>query len=480
MNHDPVTIERRMFLGAMLAGTGQLAIGTPPDVRWREQIKPNIVFVFADQWRAQATGYGGDPNVKTPHLDQLASESVNFTHAVSGCPVCSPYRASLMTGQYWLTHGVFLNDVPLPNDAVTVAKVLRDAGYDTGYIGKWHLDGRGRQSFTPQERRQGFDFWKTLECSHDYNASPYFDNEPVAKCWEGYDAFAQTREAQQYIEQHPSGRPFALFLSWGPPHNPYETAPKEYLDRIREEDIVLRPNVPEECAASARKDLRGYYAHGMALDDCVGRLLEGLEASGLSENTIFVFTSDHGDMLYSQGMQRKQKPYDESIRVPFLLRYPKKLRRRQVDWLINAPDIMPTLLGLCGIKSPGCVEGHDFSRALLDGGEDSIDAALLECITPFGEWTRQNGGRECRGIRTHRHTYVRDLNGPWLLFDNDKDPYQRTNLCGQTEHRDVQERLEKLLARMLRDRNDSFERGEVYIKKFGYEVDATGTVPVRP
>src|SRR5690349_16380150 len=122
--------------------------------------RPNVVFVLADQWRAQATGYAGDPNVKTPNLDRLEAVSVNFTHAVSGTPVCSPCRASLITGQRPTTHGVFLNDAHLADDAVTLAKVMASAGYDTAMIGKWHLNGRGRLSFIPPENRQGFAYWK--------------------------------------------------------------------------------------------------------------------------------------------------------------------------------------------------------------------------------------------------------------------------------------------------------------------------------
>ncbi len=134
--------------------------------------KPNIVFIIADQWRAQAFGHAGDPNARTPNLDALAATSANFVHAVSTVPVCSPTRASLLTGQRALTHGVFMNDVPLAPDAVTIAKVLRDAGYDTGAIGKWHIDGSGsRSAFIPKERRQGFDYRRVLDCAHDYNHS---------------------------------------------------------------------------------------------------------------------------------------------------------------------------------------------------------------------------------------------------------------------------------------------------------------------
>ncbi|NOY57645.1 MAG: sulfatase-like hydrolase/transferase, partial [Calditrichaeota bacterium] len=155
-------------MSGLAAGSAALAL-TGSAFMAKKKPRPNIVYVFPDQWRAQATGYNGDPNAKTPHLDALAMESCNFTDAVSGCPVCSPYRASLLTGQYPLTHGVFLNDVQLNDDAVTIAKVLGKAGYQTGYIGKWHLHDHGRSAFIPRKSRQGFEFWQTMECTHNYN-----------------------------------------------------------------------------------------------------------------------------------------------------------------------------------------------------------------------------------------------------------------------------------------------------------------------
>lgn len=139
-----------------------------------------------------------------------------------------------MTGQRALTHGVFLNDVALSPAAVTIAKVLAEAGYDTGYIGKWHLNGDGRSAFIPRERRQGFDYWKALECTHDYNQSFYYADSPEKRVWEGYDAVAQTRDAQRYLRDHArSGKPFFLFLAWGPPHDPYQTAPQHYREDYR-------------------------------------------------------------------------------------------------------------------------------------------------------------------------------------------------------------------------------------------------------
>lgn len=441
--------------------------------------KPNVVFVFSDQHRAEATGYNGNKDVKTPNLDRLASESISFSTAVSGNPVCSPYRASLMTGQYSLTHGVFVNDVCLSNNAVSIAQAFSQAGYRTAYIGKWHLDGHGRSSFIPKERRQGWEFWRVLECTHDYNNSYYYGDEPVKLKWDGYDAEAQTRCAQEYIRNRDVDRPFVLFLSWGPPHNPYGTAPRRFKEMYNPETIALRPNVPEEVAKKARRDLAGYYAHVSALDELVGDLLKTLDDEGIADNTIFIYTSDHGDMLGSQGQFRKQRPWDESILVPFLLRFPKALGRtaREVRMPIDAPDIMPTLLGLCGIPIPETVEGKNYAP-FLRGEEDlHVEAALIQCVQPFGEWIKMKGGKEYRGIRTQRYTYVRDLNGPWLLYDNYEDPYQLNNLCNNRQYEDVQKRLDDILMNMLKERKDEFLPGEEYIRMWNYVTDETGTVP---
>ncbi|MCA9936288.1 MAG: sulfatase-like hydrolase/transferase, partial [Anaerolineales bacterium] len=230
--------------------------------------RPNIVFIFADEWRAQATGYNGDPNCETAVLDDLAAHSINVTHAVSGCPVCSPYRGSLMTGLYPQTNGVYINDVELDPDHYSIARAFHDGGYNTAYIGKWHLygspDGKygRRQSPVPRHYQLGFDTWKGFECNHNYNDSSYFFNDdPTPHRWEGYDAFAQSREAADYIHARAQDeRPFLLMLSWGPPHFPLHTAPETYRRRYQDRPITLRDNVPPERREKATHDLRGYYA----------------------------------------------------------------------------------------------------------------------------------------------------------------------------------------------------------------------------
>lgn len=448
-----------------------------------EVTRPNIVFVIADQWRAQAFGFAGDPNVKTPNFDKFERECVNFTQAVSGMPVCSPTRASLLTGQRPLTHGVFLNDVPLNPNAVTLPKELKNAGYDTACIGKWHIDGHGRSNFISAERRQGFDYWKVLECTHSYNKSFYYADAAEKLTWQGYDAIAQTHDAAQYLKTRAnSKKPFLLWLAWGPPHNPYETAPAKYREMYSSDKIQLRPNVPANAQTPARAFHAGYYAHCTALDDCFAELLATLKETGLADNTIVVFTSDHGDMLGSHNQQRKQRPWEESARVPMLWRIPAALgiKPERLEGAINTEDVMPTLLSLCGLQIPTSVEGFDFSAYMRGGADPSGGAALIQCVSPFGEFTRANGGREYRGIRTKQHTFVRTLDGPWLLFDNLKDPYQLDNLAGKPEHAALQTKLDTRLKNKLAAQHDEFLPGANYIAKWGYKVDANGTVPYTP
>lgn len=444
--------------------------------------RPNVVFVFADQLREQALGYTGDPNVLTPNIDRLAGESVNIRNAVSCVPVSCPYRASMLTGQYALSTGVFLNDVQLNPEINSAAKIYKKAGYNTAYIGKWHINGNGRSKYIKEELRQGFEYFKALECTHEYLRSKYFDNnDTVPKFWKGYDAIDQTKDAINYMRKHSKDeKPFILYLSWGGPHNPYGQITDNYKKLYAGKEILLRKNVPSGNREQAIKDLRGYYAQITALDDCIGMLQKAIKEIGIEENTIFVFTSDHGDMLGSQGMRWKQRPYEESIRVPFLVKYPALLsdKNREIDMIINTPDILPTLLGLSDIEIPETIEGDDLSDIIIGEKDDYTDAALIECITPFADF-KKNIGSEYRGLRTKRYTYVRDLNGPWLMFDNLKDPYQQKNVIDSPEYADIRKELDNKLMKKLKSLGDEFLPGMEYIKKWGYVVDKTGTVDWR-
>ena len=440
--------------------------------------KPNIVFVLADQWRASAFGHAGDPNVKTPHLDSLAAQSTRFTNAVSVCPVCTPFRAALLTGRFPTSTGMFLNDLYLPDAELCMGEIFKSAGYDTAYIGKWHLDGHGRSSYIPPERRQGFDYWKAAECDHNYNHSHYYaGSSPEKQYWPGYDAFAQTADAQQYLRgRTPSDKPFLLVVAFGPPHFPHDTAPPEYQSLYQPDKLSLAGNVPSASSAAARKELVGYYAHCTALDNCVGDLLTTLKETGLDEHTLVVFTADHGEMMGAHDVspRMKQWPYDEAVNVPFLLHDPQAAPR-VVSTPLNTPDILPTLLGLADVAVPRSVEGEDLSAVVRGGGNGPDRAALMMSVSPFIPHLV-----EYRGIRTNRHTYVRNLAGPWLLFDNQTDPLQLHNLTDDPDSAGLCQILDARLNTALKQAGDIFRPRQYYLDKWGYTVAPQDSISYAP
>ncbi len=440
--------------------------------------KPNIVFVLADQWRASAFGHAGDPNVKTPHLDSLAAQSTRFTNAVSVCPVCTPFRAALLTGRFPTSTGMFLNDLYLPDAELCMGEIFKSAGYDTAYIGKWHLDGHGRSSYIPPERRQGFDYWKAAECDHNYNHSHYYaGSSPEKQYWPGYDAFAQTADAQQYLRgRTPTDKPFLLVLAFGPPHFPHDTAPPEYQSVYQLDKLTLAGNVPAASSAAARKELVGYYAHCTALDKCVGDLLATLKETGLDERTLVVFTADHGEMMGAHDVspRMKQWPYDEAVNVPFLLHDPQAAPR-VVSTPLNTPDILPTLLGLADVAVPHSVEGDDLSAVVRGSGNGPDRAALMMSVSPFIPHLV-----EYRGIRTNRHTYVRNLAGPWLLFDNQTDPLQLHNLTDDPDSAGLRQILDARLDAALKQAGDSFRPRQYYLDKWGYMVEPQDSISYAP
>jgi arylsulfatase A-like enzyme len=500
-------MKRRDILAAY--GAVLLLIGSSCGAAAR---KPNILFVFADQLRSMELGCYGGTQVRTPHMDRLAQEGALFTRAFSTYPVCSPFRAMLMTGNFPMTNGMVMNDHFLRNPAPYFAEVCRDAGYRTGYIGKWHIDGHGRQAFIPPERRRGFSYWRALECTHRYmNSIYYHQDESKPRTWAGYDAIAQTDEACQYIAQsHPEGKPFCLFLSWGPPHDPYE-APPEYMQRFDPATIRLRENVDDftfaetmraECDTAltenfvkirsvfsrklmdrSNRDIRqwtrGYYAAIEALDDSLGRLYQTLAAKGELDNTIFVFTSDHGDNLGSHRQYGKQLPLEESISIPFILRYPRKIPAgTRTDALLAPVDMMPTVLSLAGIQGP-TVDGKDISAAAMGRDADVQDAVLIMRMIWLGTNWITNGSGPWRGVRTKRYTYARkaDTGKPWLLFDNQEDPQQLKNLIGDSAYSTLVKKLNAKTDELLAAAGDP-EDPVAIAKRIEQECREQG-VPVR-
>jgi len=436
-----------------------------------DEALPNIVYILTDQWRSSALGYAGDPNVATPHLDEFSQNAIIIQNAISVCPVCTPHRAALLTGRFPTTTGMFLNDLYLPSEELCMAEIFKEAGYSTAYHGKWHLDGHGRYNNVQPYRRQGFDHWKALECSHQYDSMAYYENDdPDMKYWEGYSPFAIGKDAEEYLEQISTNtNPFLLFLSLGTPHFPHHKALKEYIELYPQEELILRKNVREDLQPHVRKELQGYYAHCTATDKVIGDLIQKLKDLDLYENSIVVFTSDHGEMMGSHGIRPKEKSigYDESIKVPFLISYPKigLNAGAQISTPINTPDILPTILSLANLEIPERIEGEDLSDLILNPENQYDRSALFMMVyaitvTPITEY---------RGIRTNQYTYVRNIDNEILLFDNIADPYQLNNLAGNPESKKLQEEMEGMLARELEIIGDKdFREREYYSQMWGY------------
>jgi arylsulfatase A-like enzyme len=425
--------------------------------------KPNILFILTDQWRAATMGCMGDETVRTPNLDAMADDGVLFTNAIANCPVCTPCRAILLTGKYPLANGTLCNDLPLRTEQALLGEVFRDAGYATGYIGKWHLDGIPRTKFTPPgKRRAGFDtYWAAYDCHHDYFDTKYYldTDELIRK--EGYEPEIQTDLAIEFMTAHRDD-PFFLYVSWGPPHDPYHLVPENYRAMYDPHTMPYRPNV-QDVNERAYCD---YYAQCTALDDQMARLLAFLRETGLENNTLVVFTSDHGDMLGSQGHQKKQKPWEESIHVPLIMRWPNRLPAgRRANLLFGLADMAPTLIAMAGIDVPTEMQGMDLSKSFFGGGPEH-DSVLIGDWVPVDEAWR-SGGREWRGVRTKSHTYAGFTDGDWVLYDNVNDPYQMNNLVDDPQATDIEAQLKHALHEWLKKTNDRFTTAEGHLRDLG-------------
>ncbi|WP_282135225.1 sulfatase family protein [Seonamhaeicola maritimus] len=436
--------------------------------------KPNIVYILTDQWRGSALGYAGNPDVKTPNLDAFSKTSVNFTNAVSVAPVCTPHRAALLTGKFPTTTGMFLNDLYLPAEELTMAEIYKSEGYNTAYWGKWHLDGHGRSTYIPKDRRQGFDFWRALECSHNYTKMPYYDNDnSEMKYWDEYSPFAIVKDANKYITEHANDKkPFLAFISIATPHFPHYSAPKKYKDMYPPNTLTLNPNVTEKMEKKSREELQGYYAHATATDEAIGLVLDKLKALELLNNTIVVFSADHGEMMGAHDVRpfQKQLAWDESMRVPFLISYPgiDNQKGAVVNAPLTTPDILPSLLALCNIEIPEGIEGEDLTGLIKNPDANADRVALAMSVAPFaGSYNNP----PYRAIRTKQFTYARTPDGPSMFFDNVTDPYQMNNLLDKPEFKSVQKELNNKLIEKLAQIGDEFKSRDYYLKKYNYVFD---------
>ena len=422
-------VSRREFLKILGAGAASALLpkpsfasgeaGPPPETR------PNIGFVFSVEHRWQSLPFTETPGLRTPFLSRLAAEGASLDNMISNYPLCSPYRAMLLTGEWPTQNGVTKNNAELSPDRIALGRALQSAGYETGYVGKWHLGSV--RSVKPY----GFDRSRLWENSPDHWSRTHYDDDgnPVAD--RGYVPSRVTDAALEFIGAR-RARPFFLAVSWDAPHMDFNDAPEEfrslYLKAGRE---FFRKNMDFSRDMRAdgfgnRWDIRanylGYHAHVSAIDAELGRILGKLDDLQLARDTVVIYTSDHGSMLWSHGLMGKGLPYAEAVKVPFLVRWPGKIAAgKRVARMAGAIDLMPTLCALAGAAQPGHCQGESFMGALVGEGGRGPESQILMNLT------NDNALAEFLGVQTDRYTYASFVDGRVLLFDNREDPYQNSN-----------------------------------------------------
>jgi arylsulfatase A-like enzyme len=452
--------------------------------------KPNLLFIFGDQHRRQAMGFVNEDPVLTPHLDRLANEGVYFSKAVANHPLCSPYRAMVMTGQYPLNNGVIANchsrrteynNYLDKNNTSTFSDVLAKNNYNAGYVGKWHLEGPVKtpegdpiiwDAWCPFDRRHGFDFWYAYNADNDHFKPHYWKTNAEEGEAIYIDQWSPEHEAEVIMEYIDGGghaprdknKPFALFWSINPPHTPFSKVPDRYKKMYEGEtarSLLNRPNVSFTDNTTIKVGDHGvskqieqapfYFASVTGVDDQIGRVINKLKEKGIYENTIIVYSADHGEMLGSQGLMHKNVWFKESFEIPLIVHWSKKIKPTIEELLISVPDYMPTLLSLMGLEReiPKNIDGVNYADALFGKTIERPKSQLY-----FGsEPSNPSSGK--RGYRDMEHTfavvkYNNDIDKSYYLYDDLNDPYQLNNIWGEDPERDakVHAKLTNLLRKM--------------------------------
>jgi len=465
--------------------------------------RPNVIWVFGDQHRRQLLGCEGDPNVRTPNIDNLAEYGIRFARGYSNFPLCCPARGTLLTG----LHGhacIPGHNYRLPGDQMTIAHLLQEAGYRTAWFGKWHVDGpitskagaepvqehrpfhpeapedelqRECHLHKPREARGGFETWLGYENNNSPHNTWVHGHDETGKeiplhRLDGFETDALTDQLIAYLEKRiEKGRngqtddPFFAALSVQPPHDPYG-APAEFMQPYTPASMKLRGNVPKVnwIEERARREYAGACAMVENLDWNLGRLREALRRLGLDTHTHIIFFSDHGDMHGSHGQFHKTNPYEESVGVPMIFGGGLDVQgapiRKILDIPISVVDLPPTTLGLCGVDAPEWMHGTDFSdfkRWPPERGEEGVypDATLLQLVIPTGH--ADSTDRAWRGVVTQDGwKYVCFENTDWLMFDHESDPLEMANLAHNTRFKDQRDRLRQRLCDLLDEVGDTF------------------------
>lgn len=466
--------------------------------------KPNLLFIFADQWRRDAMGFMKKDEVITPNIDSFAEEALSFDNAMSACPLCSPNRATMFTGKYPISHGVWtnckngLNNVFLKEEEITLMDVLKNNGYTTGYIGKWHLDlpesnlvenpksgARDWDAYTPPgKKRHGVDYWYSYG-AYDHHLEPHYwnDSEEMIQVKQ-WSVEHETDRALEFIDKNKEN-PFALIVSWNPPHTPLDLVPQKYVDIYAGKKFKVNPNVlltdvtDHTESVNPRLNftddeyqeiMRKYFAAVTGVDENFGRLLQKLKDDGLYDDTIIVLTADHGELLCAHRLWSKHVWYEESVAVPFIIKYGDRYIKGRTESVLNGVDIMPTILSLMGLPIPNTIEGVDLKEVILTGDKKENYTILsaypgqVRAVKGFEEVGEKNIDYGWRAVRSERYTYVinrgyrLDYGVERLLYDNIADPYQLNPIkIDKIEENPLAEKFEKILKEWANKYQDNFK-----------------------
>ncbi|TCC53991.1 arylsulfatase [Kribbella capetownensis] len=405
--------------------------------------RPNVIVFFTDQQRWDTVGAAGSPLGLTPNLDLMAHRGTMFETACTTNPVCAPARAAMQTGMYPTNTGVYRNNVPLPTDAPTLGRLFGAAGYQTAYIGKWHL---GTQDPVPAAEQGGYDFWlgaNILEFTSDAYRTIVYDGDGEPVFLPGYRPDALTDAAIRYVTRaSEDDRPFMLFISLIEPHhqNEHDDYPAPEVYRNTYNGAWLPPDLAS-LPGTAHRHAAGYYGQIKRVDECLGRLRDALVSLDLTDDTLLLYTSDHGSHFKTRNSEYKRSPHDGSIRVPLVVEGPGYRGGSRVSNPVSTVDVVPTLLDAAGIELPDHLDGVPLREA-------TSDAVLIQI-------SETEVGRALRTERWKYHVIAPDAGdepaadhyAERALYDLDADPYELDNLIDSAGHREVVAELREVLIR---------------------------------
>ena len=428
---------------------------------------PNILIIYPDQMRGDAMGCIGNTCIKTPHFDRLANEGVLFENAFTSYPLCSPFRASLFTGKYAHSNGVYANHYPIPLDQDFLAKKFKEEGYQTAYFGKWHLAGGASPGFIPPgNKRLGFDHFIGFNRGHHYFNSIYFKDTDQPYSSHRYEPDYQTDQLIGFLDQWRMDKedsPFFAMINYGLPHPPLE-APDHYINLYSAEEVPILTAVPKDADSqrASREFLAKYYGLIACVDHNLGKVLDWLDRWNIADETVVILVSDHGELAGEHGRYAKRNYHRGASHVPLIIRYPKRFPAGNIVQSIVDPsvDTMPTLLELCNISVPEDIQGVSY-LPLLDGETRlSRDAVFYEILMEL-EGPERFPVPE-RGVRTLEWLYVRNETAPIALYNLTSDPFELNNLVDSPEYLGKIRSLDGLLKEHMSLTGDDWRIGVTF------------------